>query len=163
MLCVMLTWNNQGIPSNDYFNLEGGHFAHARKLNDLLHSEYPNAQVRLMGLQMPCQDGGMGANYGAKGEMSDAYGMLVTAMHYNAALEDLCQLPQYSGFVKYVDVAGQFDTDFNMPHKNKPVNNRSEQTEIIGTNGLHPSNPGYMQIADAIYRRLIHDILQYYS
>ena len=95
--------------------------------------------------------------------MSDAYGMLVTAMHYNAALEDLCQLPQYSGFVKYVDVAGQFDTDFNMPHKNKPVNNRSEQTEIIGTNGLHPSNPGYMQIADAIYRRLIHDILQYYS
>ena len=163
MLCVMLTWNNQGIPSNDYFNLEGGHFAHARKLIDLLHSEYPNAQVRLMGLQMPCQDGGMGANYGAKGEMSDAYGMLVTAMHYNAALEDLCQLPQYSGFVKYVDVAGQFDTDFNMPHKNKPVNNRSEQTEIIGTNGLHPSNPGYMQIADAIYRRLIHDILQYYS
>ena len=163
VLCVMLTWNGQGIASNEYFNLEGGHFADARELIDLLHSEYPNAKVRLMGLQMPCQAGGMGANYGADGDYSDAYGMLVTAMHYNAALEDLSQLDKYRDFVKYVDIAGQFDTDYNMPTKNKPANNRTDETEVIGTNGLHPSTAGYYQIADAIYRSLCHDILEYYS
>lgn len=163
VLCIMLTWNNQGIASNTYFNLEGGHFADARKLIDLLHSEYPNAKVRLMGLQMPCQKGGMGANYGADGNYSDAYGMLVTALHYNAALEDLSQLDGYRDFVKFVDVAAQFDTDYNMPTKNKDANNRTDKTEVVGTNGLHPSVAGYYQIADAIYRALCHDILEYYS
>lgn len=163
VLCVMLTWNGQGISSNEFFNLEGGHFADARKLIDLLHSEYPNAKVRLMGLQVPCQQGGMGANYGADGGMSDAYGMLITAMNYNAALEDLSQLAQYRDFVKYVDIAGQFDTDYNMPTKDNPANNRTDETEVIGTNGLHPSTAGYYQIADAIYRSLCHDILNYYS
>lgn len=163
MLCVMLTWNNQTISSNTYWNLEGGHFADARQLLDLLHSEYPDAKVRLMGLQMPCQLGGMGANYGADGGLSDAYGMLVTALHYNAALEQLSKLPQYRDFVSYVDVAGQFDTDYNMPDKSKPVNNRSDVTEVVGTNGLHPSNSGYYQIADAIYRALCHDIIAYFS
>ena len=163
VLCIMLTWNNQNIASNTYFNLEGGHFADARALIDLLHSEYPNAQVRLMGLQIPCQQGGMGTNYSASNNYSDAYGMLVTAMHYNAALEDLSQLAQYRDFVQYVDVAGQFDTDYNMPTQKLPANNRTETTEIVGSNGLHPTTAGYYQIADAIYRTLCHDILNHFS
>lgn len=163
VLCIMLTWNNQTISSNKYFNLDGGHFADARELLDIFHSEYPDAKVRLLGLQMPCQDGGMGANYGADGGMSDAYGMLVTAMHYNEALEDFSQLEEYRDFVRFVDVAGQFDTDYNMPDKNKPANNRTDATEVVGTNGLHPSTSGYYQIADAIYRALCHDIAAYYA
>ena len=163
VLCIMLTWNSQAIASNTYFNLEAGHFADARKLIDILHSEYPNAQVRLMGLQIPCQQGGMGANYGASDGYSDSYGMLVTAMNYNAALEQLSQLEQYRDFVKFVDVAGQFDTDYNMPTQKKPANNRTDTTEIVGTNGLHPSTAGYYQIADAIYRTLCHDILNHFS
>ena len=163
VLCVMLTWNNQSIPSNTYQNLDGGHFADARQLLDLLHSEYPNAKVRLMGLQMPCQNGGLGASFGAGNPMSDTYGMLVSAMHYNAALERLSDLPQYRDFVQYVDVAAQFDTDYNMPDKSRPANNRTDVTEVLGNDGLHPSTSGYYQIADAIYRALCHDILQYFS
>lgn len=159
----LLTWNGQGTPFKVNFNLETGHFADAQKLLDILHEEYPDAIAGCLGLQMPSQNGGMGANYGASGGYSDTYGMLVTAMHYNAALEDLCQLEKYRDFVKYVDVAGQFDTDYNMPSKEKPVNNRSETTEIIGTNGVHPTINGYYQIADAAYRALCHDILAYFS
>ena len=163
ILCVMLTWNNQSIPSNTYQNLDGGHFADAKQLLDLLHSEYPNAKVRLMGLQVPCQNGGLGANFSAGNAMSDTYGMLVSAMHYNAALEQLSNLPQYRDFVRYVDVAGQFDTDYNMPDKSRPANNRTDVTEVLGNDGLHPSTSGYYQIADAIYRALCHDILNYFS
>ena len=163
VLCVMLTWNNQSIPSNTYQNLDGGHFADARQLLDLLHSEYPNAKVRLMGLQMPCQNGGLGASFGAGNPMSDTYGMLVSAMHYNEALERLSNLPQYRDFVQYVDVAAQFDTDYNMPDKSRPANNRTDVTEVLGSDGLHPSTSGYYQIADAIYRALCHDILAYFT
>lgn len=163
VLCVMLTWNGQNIASNTYFDLESGHLANARTLLDCLHSEYPNARVVLMGLQIPCQNGGLGANYGASGGYSDSYGMLVTAMHYNAALEQLSELEQYRDFVDFVDIAGQFDTDYNMPSKKKPVNSRSDTTETVGTNGLHPSAAGYDQIADAVYRALCHEIAEHFS
>jgi lysophospholipase L1-like esterase len=36
-------------------------------------------------------------------------------------------------------------------------------TEVLGSDGLHPSASGYYQIADAIYRALCHDILTYFS
>ncbi|MBQ4117804.1 MAG: hypothetical protein IJP05_06000, partial [Oscillospiraceae bacterium] len=70
---------------------------------------------------------------------------------------------KYKNFVKYVDVAGQFDTDYNMPNTQKAVNNRSSVTETFGTNGVHPSVNGYYQIADAAYRAVIHDIQRYFS
>ena len=150
----LLTWNGQGTPYKTSFPLDSGHLLYAQKLLDTLHREYPNAEVRCLGLQMPSQNGGMGASYGASGGYSDAYGMLVTAMHYNAALEALCRTEKYASFVKYVDVAGQFDTDYNMPVKDSPVNDRNTATEIVGTNGVHPSTAGYYQIADAVFRSL---------
>jgi lysophospholipase L1-like esterase len=110
-----------------------------------------------MGLQMPSQNGGMGANYGASGIYSNSYGMLVTAMYYNLYLEKLCHLDKYQGFVEYIDIAGQFDTDYNMPYAEVPVNNRNPLQEIVGTNGVHPSIYGYYQIADAVYRSLCND------
>ncbi len=162
-LYALLTWNGQGTPFKTDYNVSSGHFANAAKLIDILHEEYPNATVRCLGIQIPSQNGGMGYNYGANSGYSDAYGMLVTAMHYNATLEDFCQQEKYRDFVKYVDVAGQFDTDYNMPNKQKPVNNRSTVTETFGSNGVHPSVNGYYQIADAAYRAMIHDIYKYYS
>ena len=39
----------------------------------------------------------------------------------------------------------------------KPANNRTDVTEIIGTNGVHPTINGYYQIADAVYRSLYND------
>ena len=150
----LLTWNGQGNAYKTNYSVDNGHFVYARKLIDKLHEEYPNAIVRCMGIQMPSQNGGMGKNYGATNGYGDTYGMLVTAMHYNKTLEEMCLMNEYKSFVKYVDVAGQFDTDYNMPSTQKPVNNRSDVKETIGTNGVHPSTAGYYQIADAAYRSL---------
>ncbi len=149
---VLLTWNGQGTAFKTDFPLDEGHFACAQRLLDKLHEEYPDAVVRCMGVQMPSQNGGMGASYGAGGGYSADYGMLVTALHYNAALEALCKLEKYNDFVKYVDIAGQFDTEYNMPAMEKPMNNRNDVTETVGSNGVHPSVSGYYQIADAVFR-----------
>lgn len=106
---------------------------------------------------MPSQNGGMGTNYGTSYPYSDSYGMLLTALNFNKTLETLSNLKSYSSFVNYIDVAGQFDTDYNMPSTNKPVNNRSEETEVIGTNGVHPTINGYLQIGDVFFRSLVND------
>jgi len=162
-LYTLLTWNGQGTAFKTNYSVSTGHFANAAKLIDILHEEYPEATVRCLGIQIPSQNGGMGYNYGANGGYSDSYGMLVSAMNYNATLEDFCQQDKYKNYVKYVDVAGQFDTDYNMPNTQKAVNNRSSVTETFGTNGVHPSVNGYYQIADAAYRAMIHDIQRYFS
>jgi hypothetical protein len=57
-------------------------------------------------------------------------------------------------------ISGQFDSDYNMPHAHKCVNTRSSETEIVGTNGVHPMVEGYYQIADAVYRNMIKEFCQ---
>ena len=151
---ILLTWNNQGTAYKTDYSIDTGHFEYAARMIDKIHEEYPDAIVRCLGLPMPSQNGGMGESYGAVGGYSEDYGMSVTAMNYNSTLEDFCQQDKYKDFVKYVDVAGQFDVEYSLPSKEKPVNNRSDKTEIIGTNGLHPTVNGYYQIADAVYRSL---------
>ena len=154
---ILLTWNGMTEKFKTDFNLGDGHFKYAQEMLDLIHSEFPDAKIRLMGLQIPSQNGGMGTNYDVNSVYGDAYGMLVTAMNYNKKLEELSNLDKYKEFVNYIDIAGQFDTDFNMPTSGKPVNNRNEETEIIGSNGVHPTTNGYYQIADAVYRSFYND------
>ena len=58
--------------------------------------------------------------------------------------------------ITVVNLSGQFDSDNNMPENNRVVNVRNTKTEIYQTNGVHPANSGYMQIADAVYREFVH-------
>jgi hypothetical protein len=155
---VLLTWN--GMRSNmTYDEIENGHMDKASALLDRIHLDYPDAKIRCLGIQIPSQNGGTGANYGV-GNYADAYGLAVTAFRYNDKLEELCLSEEYALFVVYGDVKAQFDTDYNMPQAHTYVNTRSTQTEIRGTNGVHPSISGYMQIADVFYRMLCHDFKQ---
>ena len=50
------------------------------------------------------------------------------------------------------------DAENAYPETEKPVNTRSSKTEMIGTNGVHPTYEGYMQIADAAFRNMVHYI-----
>ena len=154
---ILLTRNGHSSSFKTDFKFNEGHFLQAGKMIDRIHIDFPNAKVRCLGIQMPSQNGGMGTNYGTSSPYSDTYGMLVTAMNYNKTLEEFCKQSKYKDFVNYIDVAGQFDTDYNMPASQKPVNNRNEQTEIIGTNGVHPTTNGCLQIGDVFYRSLYND------
>ena len=149
---TLLSWNGQ-IPGKENFS---DVIAKIKKFADTLHSEFPNAKLKIMGIQVPSVNGGMGANYGATGtSYSDCYGMAITALNQNKAYQDFANSEGYKDFVEFVNVSAEFDTEYNMPYAEVNVNTRSTIKEKRGTNGVHPSDEGYMQIADVVYRNLM--------
>ena len=131
---------------------KGKHFV------ELLHKYYPNARVSVMGLVAPSATGGMGKSYGASLPYCDYYGYHRYVMLLNKAYEDWSNEPEYRDFMDFVPTSSQMDAVNNMPMAEKPVNTRSKVTEMVGTNGLHPMNEGYLQIGDAAYRNMVHVI-----
>lgn len=196
---TLLSWNSITNGQKDFTTVMG----QVKQFADTLHSEYPNAKLKLMGLQINSINGGMGADYGATGTgYADTYGMVVSALNLNKAYQDFANNPDYNGFVEFVNVSAEFDSEYNMQYIKKPANTRisfrlfnqgqfnavgdfityNDQTyivvesfsgnwdltkvhpcdpyESIGTNGVHPSNAGYMQIADIAYRDIIATLCQ---
>jgi len=152
---ILLTWNGLHTPYNRDFSI---HQQYATTLIDKIHQDFPQCQIRCMGIQINSVNGGIANNYGAKGPYSDMYGTVTTAFKYNQWLEELCLSEKYREFCSYLDVKAQFDSEYNMPMVAQPVNARSNITEMIGTNGVHPSMAGYMQIGDVFYRSLVHEL-----
>ena len=154
---TLLSWNGQSSWRTDFTSV----IDQVKIFADTLHSEFPNAKLKIMGIQVPSINGGMGANYGATGTgYSDSYGMVVTALNMNTAYQNFANLPAYSEFVEFVNVSSQFDSEYNMPFAEITVNTRSTITERRGTNGVHPTTEGYYQIADVVYRNFVANFCQ---
>ena len=154
---TLLSWNGHSSWRTDFKSV----IEQVKVFADTLHKEFPNAKLKILGLQVPSVTGGMGANYGATGgNYADAYGMAITAFNQNKAYQDFANQPEYSSFVEYVDVASQFDTEYSMPYIDKPVNTRNTVTEKIGSNGVHPNLEGQYQIADVVYRNFVANFCQ---
>lgn len=152
---ILLTWNGQYVPYNNDFS----HYEpFIISILDRIHTDYPNALVRLIGVQSPSIDGGIASNYGASGPYADVFGDLTTVYNYNAYLENLVAREKYASYCRYIDMKAQFDVEYNMPSSMMKVNNRSEELERIGTNGVHPTMAGYLQIGDVFFRALVADI-----
>lgn len=149
--CVvfLLGWNEVGVNHAT----TGGYID---QLLTALHSQYPNAIVKILGLQLPSLNGGLAENYGSNGDLADKWGTIRSMRSYNDFLKEKCASNTYSSWVEYVDVASQFDSENNMPENNVQVNTRNAKTEIRGTNGVHPAASGYYQIADVVYRSMVH-------
>lgn len=150
---IFLSWNGQWIPYNKDFSI---HNEYSKILLDKIHEAFPKALIGLFGIQLPCPNGGITACYGAHGPYHDWYGETITAMNYDEWLEELTYRDCYKDFMTYSDMKAQFDSEYNYHTKMMPVNNRSDITERIGVNGLHPSMNGYLQMGDAFYRFLVH-------
>lgn len=146
---ILLGWNNTSLTGAQLVT-EG------KKFVDALKTAYPNVKVGIIGLQVPSIDG-MGANYGAAASWN-YYTKLLKVFEFNKAYEDWTKESAYSGFMSFVHLSSQFDTENNMPQGTRTVNVRNAKTEVYGTNGVHPEYEGYMQIADAAYRNLMHKL-----
>ena len=152
---ILLTWNGQYQPYNKDFS----HYEpFIVKIIEQIKAAYPNAKIRFLGIQSPSVNGGIAANYGASGPYSDVFGEVSTAYNYNEYLEKLCEREEYKDFCRYIDMKAQFDVEYNMPSQDTPVNARSEIMEKVGTNGVHPTMAGYLQIGDVFYRALVRDM-----
>ena len=158
---VLLSWNGQGAWKEYSVDDTTGHIPNAKTFARTLHAEYPGAKLFIMGIQMPSFNGGLGYNYGASENLVDEYGMKQCALNYNKALQDLCNDAEFNSYCEFIGVAPQFDSQYNMPYYNVNVNTRnSTDKEHRGANGVHPSNPGYMQIADTVYRAIVANFCQ---
>lgn len=155
---TLLSWNEQTPGRTDFTSV----LNQIKIFADTLHAEFPNAKLKIMGVQVPSVRGGMGANYGATGtSYADGYGMVVTALNQNDAYQEFANRPEYSGFVEFVNVSAEFDTEYNMPHVERAVNTRNTRvTEWGDTNGVHPDNNGYLSIGDVCYRNFVANFCQ---
>lgn len=151
LVYILLSWNNlyTGLKSAaDHQEF----VAHARTLIRQLHQDYPQAQVKLLGLQLPSLNGGLARINANHPKRSDQFGMVQSVFGLNLAYQSLCQEPEFIDYCQFVDVATQYDSENNMQKEVVPVNYRSRQGEYRGSDGVHPTPEGYLQIADIAYR-----------
>lgn len=155
---TLLSWNEQTPGRTDFTSV----LNQIKIFADTLHAEFPNAKLKIMGVQVPSVRGGMGEKYGATGTYyADGYGMVVTALNQNDAYQEFANRPEYSGFVEFVNVSAEFDTEYNIPHAERAVNTRNTGvTEWVDTNGVHPDNNGYLSIGDVCYRNFVANFCQ---
>lgn len=156
---TLLTWNGGRVDKATVED-NASVIRSAKRLIDIIHRDYPNAKIRVLGIQLPSLNGGTGANYGANGNYSYTYGLVRGVFGLNLAYQEFANEDEYKDFVEFVNVSGQFDSEYNMPQALVPVNTRSSLTEYRGHNGVHPSNEGYLQIGDVAYRKLVQDLLK---
>ncbi len=160
LVYILLTWNGQYKAYNDDFS----HFEpFIISLLERIHNDYPNCKIGLLGIQSPSINGGIAANYGAHGFYHDVFGEVTTAYNYAEYLQKLVNRNEFKSYCRYIDTKGQFDVENNMPKALVKVNNRNNTEEYIGTNGVHPTMEGYLQIGDVFYRALVADIDKYYK
>jgi hypothetical protein len=157
---VLLGWNELPGPNAAYATNYATMQTQAQKFINQLHSDFPNALVRLVGLEVPSINGGLGANYGATGSLSQYYNVLRSVNGLNLAYQQLCNSPTNSAFCRFINISCQFDSEYNMSSALAPVNSRNATTEQRGANGVHPATPGYLQIADAVWRDFVRTFCQ---
>ncbi|MBO7214383.1 MAG: SGNH/GDSL hydrolase family protein [Clostridia bacterium] len=129
-----------------------------RELVDKIKKGNKNVKIKLIAPPIPSCRGGIGSNYGAELPFADLYDIIHYTMELNIAYEELACEDGYKDFVESIHLTGQFDAEYSYPHIQKPVNARSSITEWLDTNGVHPTNEGSYQIADAVYRNLIKEL-----
>lgn len=122
-----------------------------------IHADLPNTKILLSTNNLVSQNGGLGFNYNAQtyfGQYDvEVINHLIFAM--NKAYYTLETDTEFMQYVEVINTHAQFDADNAFPITTKNVNTRSGETESVGTNGVHPTNNGYWQIADAEFRALL--------
>ena len=132
----------------------------AKEFADIFHKEFPDGKIKVMGSMMSSVTGGVGWNYGAVLPCCDGHNLRRYILKLNEHYQAWAKEAEYSDFIEYINISGQFDCDNAYPEIEKPVNLRSKKTEMIGTNGVHPLDEGYMQVADAVFRNMVHFCLE---
>ena len=138
---VHLTWNAFYSPIEKIEE-------EARTFIENLHRDYPQCRILLVGPTTTASQDGLGINYGTSWNY---YEKMEFAFRLDALYRAIAA--DYS-FIHYAHAAGQFDAEYNYPTIERPVNARATQTETIQANGLHPTEQGYLQLADIYFRSL---------
>lgn len=148
---VLLGWNSTGAEETTFKQ-------NVRTFLDNVLSDYANCKIVLLGLQIPARDG-LAYNYGQNaGVLSDYQQSMQYVFNLNKWYYEISQEADYVSNVSFVNIAGQFDTEYNMPTRTGYYNTRNTESFRLQYNGVHPAQSGYYQIADACYRDFVHKL-----
>lgn len=137
---ILLGWNSTGTSKATYI-------ANTTSFINALRDAFPSCKVILMGLEVPSLNG-CGQNYGCAWNFIEKTDYVFNLNDWYMEMADTLNE------VYFINIAGQFDSEYNFPNTNKRVNTRNATTEYFQYNGVHPATSGYNQIADATYRKM---------
>lgn len=112
------------------------------------HKDYPNGVIVFGGLQPPSQKGGLGVNYGSSSEWNWLT-IFRNVLDYNNEVDKICQDSEFCDYVFYWPACEMFDCETAYPTSVITSNTRTGGTEVIESNGLHPTIEGGLQLADS--------------
>lgn len=132
--------------------------ANMKTLIDALHADFPNCKVIIAPGMGYNTHYGIEYNYNADSKLK-SWGSLFAQFRYAKAVEDFIGGNNYKDWCYLADTIAETDSEHVFPTTTKPVNTRMSETEIIGTNGAHPTLAGYKMVADSIYRCFVNVVL----
>lgn len=155
---TLLTWNGVIGNQTDFTNF----INYATNLYRTIHTAYPSAVIKMMAVQLPdLRQGEKVLGAPRPNTYTDMNGLVRTAFNMNEAYQEFANLPEFSPYVEFVNIASQFDSEYNMPFTEVAVNSRNNSsTDKVGTNDVHPSTNGYYQIADVVFRNFVANFCQ---
>ena len=118
-------------------------------LNALL-KDYPNAKLVLVNSPVPSYDG-CGTNYTADSVFQNHQYIKEWLYKYQSVIYPMLK-EEFPDNIYFCDYNAQFDIDHGYPTTTVAYNTRTSQTYQRQSNGVHPTNEGKMQCADAVYR-----------
>ncbi len=140
-IAVTLTWNSFWMEPDAFREM-------VRRFIASVHTDFPDCHITLVGGIFPSRNG-FAQNYGISWPW---FPRLATLRAFDAAREELAAAdPEHLSFVH---LASQMDIDHNGMEAEFEANLRNPKPETLGSNGLHLTPAGSMQISDAIYRHL---------
>ena len=159
IVCILLGIN--GVSTLDTFADVSTIINDAKTLFSLIHTDLPNAKIIVSTMPLPSPLGGLGANNSASANNGNYnwHGYCHKVKEYNRLLLDLNDDSTFKTYVRVVNVHAQFDAYHGYPEGTKAINTRVSTTELVQTNGVHPRNEGYWQLADALGFRSILGVL----
>ena len=141
-MVVTLTWNSFAWAPETYEQA-------MRDFITSVHRDFPECHVTLVGGLFPSRDG-FGQNYGISWPWFSRLATLRTFddIRERVALEDPARL-------SFVHLSSQFDSECNCLFAEFDANLRNPKKLTLGSNGLHISEGGQHQLADAVYRNFV--------
>ena len=148
-VCIIaLSPFNDGIMGNENLNSV---INDMKKFIDALHIDFPLCKILLNSGNGYSTEYGLEYNYSASSKFS-SIGTRIMLSRYSKVVNEFINSDTYSSFCYMVNTITEVDSENVFPTSNKKKNTRTDETEVIGVNGIHPTHEGYMMIADSVFR-----------
>ena len=140
-IVVTLTWNSHSLSAEEYKEI-------ASRFIASVHADFPECHITLLSGIYPARDG-FAQNYGISWPWFPKISKMRAFDEVKASLasEDPAHL-------SFVHISSQYDVDYNCVSSEFEANTRNAAQVRTASNGIHITDMGSKQVADAIVRRL---------